>query len=129
VKSECGSEEGKKSDLHGGVVEDLVLSTLVLGISVLELSSYSAVSRRNGHTSRKDTTSLEHNSTSYPGQSTIDEGSGRWSNVLVGLWINAGKAGKHGNVWDLDLVEEEETVVHGAVSVRLFNNARHATYL
>jgi len=131
VESKCGSKESEKSDLDGGVVEDLVLSTLwILVISVLKLSPYSAVSGRNGDTTSENTTGLEHNGTSDPGKSAVDERGSCWTNVLVGLWVDTGEAGKHRNVWDLDFVEEEETVVHGAVRLLIiFNHGGVSTYL
>ena len=40
-----------------------------------------------------------------------------WANVLVGLRVDARILCQHVDVGDLDLVEEEETVIHGVVTL------------
>lgn len=130
VQSECGGEERKQSNLHSGVVQHLVLARLTLRIPVLELPSDSGISGSDGHTAGQDTTGLEDDSTPHPGKGTVDEGWRRGSDVFVRLGVDAGEASKHANVWDLDLVEQKETVVHGATAVsNPYRNRLFSTHL
>jgi len=117
VKSVGGREKGKKAVLNHGVVKNLVLTRLTsTGISILELTTHSTVSRSDGNTASKNRARLKDDGGSDKGQSSIDESWVGRADVLGCLRVNAGEAVQHVGVGDLDVVEEEETVVHGVVT-------------
>lgn len=113
----CRSKQRKQPDLDHLVVQDWILT---LGgrwrIAVLELSSDSAISSRNGNATGKDAAGLEHNVGTNPGQCTVDQGRRSWTKVLAGDWVNAGVSCQHVHVRNFHMIEEEETVVHGVVT-------------
>lgn len=111
-----GGEEGEQSDLHSGVVEDLVLALLVGGIAVLELATHGSITGGNGDTPGENTTGLQDNGAADPGQGAVDERGRSRADVFAGLGVDAGEAGEHANVRHLDLVEQQEAVVHGVVA-------------
>jgi len=114
VESKSGSKKGEESDLNGGVVDHLVLCSLIFGITVLELSSDGTVPSRDCDTTCQHATGLEHDRASYPSQSAVDERRRAWLDVSACLGIDVREAGKHADMGDFDLVEEEEAVIHGA---------------
>ena len=60
VQGEGGGQQGEQANLYHFVVEHLILAGCVSrGITVLELSSDSAVSSSNGNTAGKDTARLK----------------------------------------------------------------------
>jgi hypothetical protein len=87
-----------------------------MSISVLELTADGAVARGDCHTTSKDTTCLHDNSRSDPGESTIYESGRATAAELVRLGINILVASQHADVWNLDLVEQKETIIHGVVT-------------
>ena len=116
VQGVGGCEEGEQTNLHRRVVDDLVLTGLVLRVAVLELATHGSVARGNGDTAGEDRARLQHNGGADPGKSTVDErGRGR-THVLGRLWVDAGEASQHADMRHLDLVEEQEAVVHGVVA-------------
>ena len=58
MKSECGGNERKKTNLNHGVVEHRCLSLSSWSIAVLELAADSAVASGDCHTASKDATGL-----------------------------------------------------------------------
>jgi hypothetical protein len=118
VESEGGCEEREETELHHAVVENLVLGDVVGDIiAVLELPADSTIPGGNGHTSCQGLAGLEHNGGANPGHGSVNQRGSRWADVLVGLDVDAGVLCQHVDVGDLDLVEEEETVIHSVVTL------------
>lgn len=118
MESEGGCEEREKTELHHAVVENLVLSDVVGDIiAVLELPANSTIPGGDSHTSCQSLAGLKHNGGADPGHGSVNQRCSCWADILVGLHIDARVLCQHVDVWDLDLVEEEETVIHGVVSL------------
>lgn len=119
MESESGSQQCQDTDLHHCVVEDLSLAALLVRrILVLELSPDGTISCSNGDTTCEGATGLHDNVASDPCQGTVDQGGSLGTNVFAGVGVDLGEPREHVDVGDLDLVEEQETIVHGAVSGR-----------
>lgn len=116
VEGECGGNEGEKTDLDHGVVENGCLSLASGGITVLELATNRTVASGDGDTTSKNASGLHHNTGADPGECAIDKRGRATAAELVGLGINILVLGQHADVWDLDVVEEEEAVVHGVIA-------------
>lgn len=117
MQSITGSQQSQKSDLDSGVVEDLVLIRLwILSIAVLELATDSSVAGSDGDTTGQNTARLQDDGATNPGEGSIDERRRGRTQVLARARVDAGEAGQHADVGNLDLVEEQETVVHGVVT-------------
>jgi hypothetical protein len=116
VKRKCGSDQGKEPYLHHCVVEHRRFGLASGSITVLELATDSAVTSGNGYTPSKYTASLHDNSRSDPCKCSVYECGCATTSELVRLGIDVRIASKHADVWDLDVVEEEEAVVHGVVT-------------
>lgn len=117
-KMECksGSEKREQPDLHHGVVENRGLIHTSRSISILELTTHSAVTGCDGDTSSKHTAGLHNNGRSDPSQGTVDK---RWRTTateFVCVGVNKCVLGQHTDMRNLDVVEQEETVVHGVVT-------------
>jgi len=117
VQRERRGQQRQQSDLHGGVVEHLVLASLpFLGIPVLELPTYRGIAGCDCYTTGEDTTGLHNDRGTDPCQGAVNEGSGCRAFVLVCLEVDAGELCQHANVRDFDVVEEEVAVVHRVVA-------------
>jgi hypothetical protein len=116
VERECGSDQWKKSDLNHCVVEHGCFGLASRSITVLELATDSAVASGNGHTSGKYTASLHDNGRSDPCKCSVHERGRATTTELVRLRVDVRVAGKHADVWDFDVVEEQEAIVHGVVT-------------
>lgn len=57
---------------------------------------------------------MKDNGGSDPGECAVDQGWGGRSNIFVGIGVDAGEASQHVDMGDLDFVEEQESIVHGA---------------
>lgn len=129
VEGKGGSEEWEETPLDGGVVEDLVLGRVVGEIvTVLELATDCAVADGNGDATGKLVTGLENDGGANPGHGSVGERLVDWLDIPVGLLVDAGVPGHHVDVWDLDVVEEEETVVHSVVA-KLWSNVTNVDVL
>lgn len=118
MESEGGCEKREKTELHHAVVENLVLGDVVGDIiAVLELPANSTIPGGDSHTSCQGLTGLKHNGGADPGHGSVNQRCSCWANVLVGLRVDARILCQHVDVGDLDLVEEEETVIHGVVTL------------
>lgn len=117
VQGVAGCEQSQKSDLNSCVVENLVLVRLgILSIAVLELTTDGSVTSGDGNATSEDTTRLQDDGATNPGEGTIDERRRGRTQVLAGARVDAGEASQHADVRHLDLVEQQETVVHGVVT-------------
>lgn len=116
MKRKSGSQKREEADLNHGVVENSGLSLASWSIAILELTTNSTVTSRNGDTTSKHTAGLHDDCRADPGESTVDE---RWRTAtteLVGVGVNVCVLRQHADVWDLDLVEQKEAVVHCVVT-------------
>lgn len=117
VESESGGQQWEKTELNHGVIQDLVLSRVVGHVvAVLELATYGTITGRNGDTASEDGAGHQDDGGADPGHGSVDESSVLWANELASVLVDRGVAGQHVDVWDLEVVEEEESVVHGVVS-------------
>jgi hypothetical protein len=116
VERECGSDQREQSDLNHCVVEHGCFGLASRSITVLELATDSAVASGDGHTSGKYTASLHDNGRSDPCKCSVHERGRATTTELVRLRVDVRVAGKHADVWDFDVVEEQETIVHGVVT-------------
>lgn len=125
VKGKGGGQQCQKTDLHHGVVEHLSLAALLVrGIPVLELSPDGAIPRRNRDTARKSATGLHDNVAANPGQGAVDQSGPLRTDVFARVGVDLGEPGEHVYVGNLDLVEQQETVVHGAIGGAWSANCR-----
>lgn len=116
MKGKGGGKKWQQTDLDHGVVENRCLGFSSRGIAVLELTAHGTVTGCNCHTASENAAGLHDNCGTHPGKSTVDE---RWRTTatkLVGVGVNVRVASQHADVWDLDLVEQEEAIVHGVVA-------------
>lgn len=117
VQSVGSGQQREETDLDHGVVQDLVLTALPLGcVTVLELLADRAVAGRDGDTTSEDAAGLHDDVGADPGQGAVHESWRGRSHILVGLGVDGGETCKHADVGNFDVVEEEETVVHGVVA-------------
>ncbi|TKW50409.1 hypothetical protein CTA1_8296 [Colletotrichum tanaceti] len=117
VQGKGGGQQGQQADLHHGVVEHLVLARLVgRRVAVLELAADGAVAGGDGDALGEDGARLEDDVGPHPRQGAVDQrGVGR-SAVPARVGVDGREAGEHVVVRDLDVVEEQEAVVHGVVA-------------
>lgn len=117
VQSITGGQQSQKSNLDSGVVENLVLVRLwILSITILELTANSSVAGSDGHTTSQNTARLQYDSATDPSEGSVDERRGGRTQVLASAWVDTRETSKHADMRDFDLVEQQETVIHGVVT-------------
>ena len=75
MEGKGGGEQCEETDLDSGVVENLGLGGLVLGVAVLKLATDSSVTGGDGDTTGQHSSSLHDNGATDPGKGAVDE---RW---------------------------------------------------
>lgn len=114
VQTVHGRQEGQQADLDHLVVQDLIFSGRLCGITILELSPDGTVTSSDGHTAGEHTTGLQNDVGPHPRQSSINQCWRCRSDVFVGVLVDTRVAGQHIDMGDLEVIEQQETVVHGA---------------
>ncbi len=117
MECESGCQERQEAVLHHGVVEHLVLSRVVREVvAVLELATDGAVACCDCDTSCQNGAGLKDDGGAHPGHCSIGESRVEWAHELARLLVDGGVAGQHVYMGNLEVVEEEEAVIHGVVT-------------